>query len=128
VAQVVEVQARRSEPANRLHPVAQVVEVRPTQRAALRAGEHQCIRGRPDVGREVTDRSERIASGMLTVRTRARDFGGPTTIPRPTTPVWAKLSRTQLPSAAMSRRRSAVTSPQRSVANAVTSTSARSRG
>ena len=39
---------------------------------------------------------------MATVRTPARDFGGPTAMPRPTTSVCAKLTRTQLPSDARS--------------------------
>ena len=65
---------------------------------------------------------------MTTVRTPARDLGGPTTMPRPVTSVCATLTRTQLPSGATSQRRSAVTSPHRSVANAATRTIARCRG
>ncbi|MBO0883473.1 MAG: hypothetical protein J2P17_24690 [Mycobacterium sp.] len=55
----------------------------------------------------------------MTVRTPALDFGGPTTMPWPGISTCARVTRSEPQSSAMSHRRSAVTSPHRSEANAV---------
>ena len=103
-----------------LHPLG---STGPRRRApALHAGGHEGIgTGVGELGEMAERGSAWMAAGTATVRTPARDFGGPTT-PRPLTSVWANATRTVLPSGAICPA-AAVRSPHPSAA-----TRRRSRG
>jgi phosphoglycolate phosphatase-like HAD superfamily hydrolase len=98
-----EVQALEPHLLHDLSPPGPLAEVRPADRVpSSLTREEQRVLLRLDPRLQVGKRSRRTAVGMISVRTPARDLGGPTTSPQPGISTIARDTRTGRPLAIVS--------------------------